>query len=131
MKTVSKLDEHGTYVVLHGLKELAEVLHLLGIDLLLDLTLGHDIDQMGDIVTETLADIIQGIVSVLYYVVEKRSNDRVCSQFKFVGHDLCHSNRMYDIGESGAASLLLMCFIGEFKGILNPFHVVRGKGGFE
>ena len=79
MKTVSELDEHGTYVVLHGLKELAEVLHLLGIDLLLDLTLGHDIDQMGNVVTKTLADIIQGIVSVLYDIVEERSNDRVCS----------------------------------------------------
>ena len=79
MKTVCKLDEHGTYVVLHGLKELAEVLHLLGIDLLLDITLGHDIYNVGFVVTKTLADIIQGIVSILYNIVEKRGNDRICA----------------------------------------------------
>ena len=79
MKTVSELDEHGTYVVLHGFEELAEILHLLGIDLPLDLALGPDVNQMGDIVTETLLDIIQRIVSVLHHIVQEGSNDRVRS----------------------------------------------------
>ena len=77
VQAVSQLDENGPDIVLHGLEELAEVVHLLGMAVFLLFLLCDYVHQECDIVTISFPHIFQGIVCILHYIVQKCCNDRV------------------------------------------------------
>ena len=124
METVSKFDQKGTDIILHGCKNLTEIIYLLGLHILLLLLLGHHADKESDFVAETLPDILYRIRSILNDIMQEGRNHRICTQFQFLSHYTGHVYRMYDIRLAGLAFLGTVSLTGKFKGSADARHVL-------
>ena len=115
METVGQIYEQGTYIELHGCKNLPVVIYLLGLNILILLLLGNHSHEEGYIIAETFTDVLYGIVSILYHIVQEGRNDRVCSQFQLLRNDSGYTYRMDYLWFTGFTLLRAVGLAREFK----------------
>ena len=77
MQTVAYLDEDHADIIAHGEQQLLEVLRL-GRGLLSEDTagdLGQSVDDLRDLMTEDILDVLYGVVGIFYHVMEQGRAD--------------------------------------------------------
>ena len=94
MKTVSKLDQQGTDIILHGSKYLTEIIYLLGMHIVILLLLGNNAYKESHLVAEALPDVIYCERSILNHIMKECRNHRIGTQFKLFRHDARNIDRM-------------------------------------
>ena len=80
-----------------GVEHLLVVIHLLGDFVIARALLGYDADQEGHVITETLTDVVDGVVGVFHHIVQESGNDRISTQLQLNGDDGSHGDGMDDI----------------------------------
>ena len=73
-----------------------------------------------------MGNFIEACVGVLQAVVEQRGDNCVRVQTDF-RHDLCHGQRVDNIGFAGLSQLILVLPVGVFVCFLNFFEVRRRR----
>ena len=109
MRAVGELDHDDADVAHHREQHLAEALGLrLRAALELDLVeLGDAVDELGDLLPESLGDLVLGDRRVLDDVVQDRGDHRLGVEVQ-VGEDVGDRDRVGDVGLAGAALLALV-----------------------
>ena len=95
--TVGELHQQSSDVVVDGVEHLLVVIHLLGDFVIARTFLGYDADQEGHVITETLTDVVDGVVGVFHHIVQESGNDRISTQLQLNGDDGSHGDGMDDI----------------------------------
>ena len=125
VQAVGQLDEQGADVVVHRLKYLAVIIHLLCVLVVVLLALGHHINQERHIVAETLPDILDGVRSIFGNVVQERRYDGIGVKLKLFCGDVRYGYRMHDIRLAGIAPLVFVRLGGKSIRIFDTLQVLR------
>ena len=126
MQTVGELDQHGAYVILEGEEHLAEIVNLLcGLVFVLFL-LCHHLHEKGHIGPEHVADILDGVVGILDYVMKEGRHHGVGVKHELVGHDCRDGYRMKDVWLTGLSLLVAVGFAGEAEGLFDSVELTGG-----
>ena len=114
VQTVRQLHQQHADVVGHRQHQLAEILRVLGVvGLKLQARqLRHAIDQLPDLLAETLLDLVEGRVGVLDRVVQQAGDDGGGIELE-PGQDLGDAERMREIGIAGRPRLRAMGLHGK------------------
>ncbi len=130
VQAVRELDQHHADVVHHGQHHLAHVLRLaLFFAGKLDLVdLGDPIHNTHHLLAELLQDVFASGLGVFDGIVQQTRGDSDGIQLH-LRKDLCHLQRMHQIGLTGGASLPGMVLKRVRIGFLDYFEVVGGPVG--
>ena len=133
VQPVSNLDQHHADIFGHGHEHFAQIFHLClftGLKIGAG-QLGNTFHQFCDSLTKELLNIIMGSVGVFNAVVKQGTQNGINVQTHF-GHDLCHSQRMNDVGGTILTLLVPVFGIGIFDRPVDQIHGctrhILGKG---
>ena len=115
VQAVCYLDEDDAYIVVHSKDQLSEILRL-GRYILLILEhlhrdLGKPLYDLGYLVAKHVADVLFGVLRVLYYIVQECRGYRGGAKSHLVANDIGDRYGVHDVGLSTAASYPCMRFI--------------------
>ena len=94
---------------------------LLGVQDVLDL--GETVYQAGNLVPETLPQVLYGIVGVLHDVVQEGGRYGFVTQADVVHHNLRDGDGVEHVGLTAAAAHVLVCLVGKLEGPLDDFEL--------
>ena len=126
VQSVRQLNQNHANIPSHGQKHFAIVFNLsIFLGNIFDFTqLGHTINQIGHNHAKALFDIIQGIIGIFYYVMEKG-----CRQGFVVHLQACQNTHyaygMNNIRLTGFANLGFMGFKGQIIGLTHEAYLFR------
>jgi hypothetical protein len=117
VQTVGELDEHHPDVLGHRHQHLADVFRLrllsrVDVDLA---ELGHPLDQLGDMLVELAADLVDGDVAVLHGVVKERRRQGLGVEAQ-PAEQGGHRQRVLHVGFPGEAELPGVGALGDIVG---------------
>ena len=121
--TVGKLNKYRTYIILHRIKHLLEIIQLLGHDILILLLLGDDIYQKCHIIAKHFFYFLNSIVSILNNIMQKSSYHCIGIELQLHSHNLSDLHRMNDIRLARFARLTFMRFICKLVSLLYSFQI--------
>ena len=109
MQAVGKFDKQSTNIVVQRCKHLFIIIYLLRRFILLLFLLCYHIYKKCHVIAITLFYIIDGVLCIFGYIVQKSGNNRIRSQSQLVGYNARNSQRMHYIGLTRFTPLFLMC----------------------
>ena len=124
VKTVGKLDEHHTNILVERADDLFEVLGLEALGIVGLVEFGQPIDDDGHLVAKFLTDVVKGELGVLHNVVQQGTNNGSASQSDVLGSDGSHRDGMVDVRFSRTTSLFAVGIGGEVKSFLHHRQVL-------
>ena len=128
MESVCKFNEYNTYVVVKSKENSLEVLGLhallLGLVFIIkdSLDLGESFNKSRYLISEKTSEIIDSVVRVFHYVMQKRCHYGFIPKSDIAYDDLGYSDRMKYIWFTGTSPYALVCFISKFECLLNHFQ---------
>ena len=132
MQTVGQLDEDDADVASHGEQHLAEIFRLLlflGFEL--DLAnLAHAIDELSNLLTEIVGDLLLGGLGIFYYVVENGGGDRLRIQTHARKYAR-NLQRVMDIWLAATPQLTFVRLRTEEVGAMDIGNLIRLEIAFE
>ena len=126
MKTVAYLNKDHADVVTHREQQLLEVLSL-GRSLFTEDTtadLGQTVNNLCDLLTEDILNVLNGIVGILHHIMKQGRADTCGTQSYFRTSNLCHGNRMHDIGLTRKTADAFMRLSGEVEGFRDDINLL-------
>ena len=120
VQAVGQFDEHHPHVVVEGKQDALEILRLHAGRVQHVLDFGEPVHQQGNPVSETLPDVLYGIIRVFHHVVQEGGRNGLVAQADIVHHNLRHGNGMQHIRFSAAAPHVVMGMVGKVEGL--PHH---------
>ncbi len=120
VQPVGELDEQDPDVLGHGHEQLLQrggLLGLLGLELE-PVELGDAVDDVGDLVAEVAAYVLQGDRRVLDDVVQQRGGQRHVVEAE-LGEDRGHRDRVADVGLARLADLAAVAVVRQREGLLD------------
>ena len=125
VEPVGKLDDQHSEIERHGHDHLADGLGLGGVAELHLVELGHPVDQVGDLVAEVLAGLLQGVAGVLHCVVQQ-GRDQGGGVHAELGQDGRHRHRVGDERLPTGPLLAPVLPLGDLVGRVQQAHVGPG-----
>ena len=100
VQTVRDLHQYHADVVAHGQQQFLERLGLRGCLVAEDAAgdFGQAVHNLGNLGTEDIADILYGIVGILYHVMQKGGADAGAAQTYLLAGNLRYGDGVHDIG---------------------------------
>ena len=119
MQTVADLYQDHTDIVAHRQQQLLEVLCLCRGLFTKDTTtdLRQSIDDLCDLITEDVGDVLHGVVGVLHHVVEQGGADTGRAQSDLRTGDLCDGDGVHDIRFTRQTAHAFVGLFGEVEGL--------------
>lgn len=126
VEAVGHLDEHHSDVLAHGEEEFAEILGLCRSLVAKDTArnLGQTLDYAGNLTSEVLLYVLDGIFGVLDDIVEQRGAYRRGAEAYLLRGNLGHGYGVDDIRLARAAPDALVGLLGETEGTLDDLYLL-------
>ena len=124
VQAVGQLDEHHPHVVVEGKEDALEILCLHAGRVQHVLDFGEPVHQQGNPVSETLPDVLDGVIRVFHHVVQEGGRDGLVAQADIVHHNLRHGNGMQHIRFSAATPHIVVGVVGKVEGLPHHFQLV-------
>ena len=126
VQTVGYLNQDHTDILAHGEQQLLEVLclsrGLFAKDASADLC--QSVDDLCNLRTEHVLDILNGEVGILHNIVEQGCTDTGRTQSYLRAHNLCHGDGVHDIGLARQSSHALVSLTCEIECFSNQVHLL-------
>ena len=125
MQTVSQFYQYGTYVVMHRVEHLLEVVKLLRHVILLLVLLRYHPYQESDIIAKLLVDFLVGARGILHHIVEECGTYGRSTQLQFLSHNQRYGNGMDNIWLTRLSALLSVSLACKDECLLDKLHLLQ------
>ena len=134
VQAVREFYQQSTDIIMKRVEHLLIVVNLARLACrVLFLLFGDHINKERHIIAKTCGNILYGVRSILYHIVQKSRDYGVCPQTEFLGNNLGDCHRMHYIRFPRLAALLLVSLTRQQVGVIDSCDVVSrqssGKTG--
>ena len=137
MQAVGQLDQDHARIIVQREEDPLEILCLktLGTEVLVIvvqdvLDLGQTVHEAGDLVTETVAEVVHRIIRILHHVVQEGGGDGLVTQADVIHDDLGDGDGMQHIRLPASAADILVGLVGECVGLADSFQFTGVRAPF-
>ena len=124
VQAVREFYQQSTDIIMKRVEHLLIVVNLARLACrVLFLLFGDHINKERHIIAKTCGNILYGVRSILYHIVQKSRDYGVCTQTEFLGNNLGDCHRMHDIRFARLAALLLVSLTRQQVSVINSFNV--------